>query len=161
MEHTTYLDGVVTVEPPLNDEEREYLNKFSNTRRMDRKKGPYYCGKGMGGQDYEDDIRDYNHPPVCQPGLWCHWIPTEDGNRIEWDSDEKFYEAAEWLQYLIDHFIGKYPLAKERDPEEFGFLQGHVVNGTICAVGEESNGIWRIVVEDNFVHEEKGNVVHE
>jgi len=161
MGYTTYFDGAITIEPPLNEMEIAYLNKFSETRRMDREKGPYYCGRGMCGQDHEADIRNYNCPPAGQPSLWCQWIATPEGDAIRWDDGEKFYKATEWMQYIIDHFLGKDPLAKLNQPEEFVFLQGHTLNGEIFATGEESGDNWKIVVKDNIVTEHQGRIVYD
>lgn len=148
MGYTTDFYGQINIEPPLNAQEREFLLNFSGTRRMDREKGPYYVeGSGFMGQDVEDDVRDHNSPPAGQPGLWCQWIPTDDGKAIEWDGGEKFYDADEWMIYIIEHFIGSNPKAKKELP----FLQGHVCNGIIDAQGEEYEDSWRIVVEDNKV----------
>ena len=70
MGYTTEFSGSVKIEPPLNEEEIAFLNKFSDTRRMNRRKGPYYVDNaGMAGQDREPDIIDYNSltraSPVC------------------------------------------------------------------------------------------------
>jgi hypothetical protein len=93
MGYTTEFDGQVTVTPPLNEHEVAYLRRFADTRRMARAKGPYYTGAGFRGQDDEADVTDYSHPPAGQPGLWCQWVPTDDGTGIEWDGGEKFYDA--------------------------------------------------------------------
>ena len=173
MGYTTDFEGSVSIEPPLNETEIKYLNKFANTRRMDREKGPYYVGgKGICGQDHEDDIRNYNRPPKGQPGLWCQWVPVVDetddeteepisASHIEWDGGEKFYEATEWMQYIIDHFIGENPLAKLNQPERFNFLQGHKVNGEIFAEGEEPGDHWKIIVEDGIAREVQGQVTYD
>jgi hypothetical protein len=104
-----------------------YLKLFSETRRMKRdeektakrpdptresvnlpvgKEGEYFTGEsGFCGQDRASDIIDYNNPPSKQPGLWCQWVPHEDGHSIVWNKTEKFYYYVEWLQYLIDNFL--------------------------------------------------------
>jgi hypothetical protein len=65
MGYTTYFDGAVEIDPPLNDEEIEFLTKFAETRRMDRTKGPYYVdGGGFMGQKNEPDIINFNRPPT-------------------------------------------------------------------------------------------------
>ena len=173
MGYTTYFEGGVTIDPPLNETEIKYLNKFAQTRRMDREKGQYYVGgEGDFGQAREDDIRDYNRPPEGQPGLWCQWVPVVDktdevtgdpvsANVIEWDGGEKFYYATEWMQYIIDHFIGENPLAKLNQPEHFDFLQGHKVNGEIFADGEEPGDHWKIVVKDGIAREVRGQVTYD
>src|SRR5690242_19132511 len=106
MGYTTDFSGYVTVTPPLNAAEIGYLNRFNRSRRMDRKRGPYYAQPGDNfGQDNTSDVRNYNSPPSGQPGLWCQWVPNEEGDAIAWDGGEKFYDSPEWMQYLIDHFL--------------------------------------------------------
>lgn len=149
MGYTTEFDGKVEIVPPLNEAEIQFLKKFSGTRRMLREKGPYYVdGGGFAGQDHEPDIFDYNEPPDGQPSLWCQWVPAEDGNFIEWDGNEKFYCAKEWMEYIIDHFLKPECIAREQLP----FLQAnHVVNGVIIAQGEDDDDRWALFVLDNAV----------
>lgn len=148
MGYTTDFSGQVKVDPPLNAEEITFLTKFNKTRRMDRTHGPYFVdGSGFHGQDHDNDIVDFNRPPKGQPGLWCQWTPTEDGTAIEWDGGEKFYESAEWMKYLIEHFLKPDALAKNQLP----FLQGHTCNGEIEAVGEDPDDRWKLVVINNRV----------
>lgn len=148
MGYTTEFSGAVEVHPPLNEKEIEYLKKFASTRRMDRKNGPYYVeGTGFNGQGRDADVINYNSPAKGQPGLWCQWQPTDDGTKIEWDGGEKFYNSVEWMQYLIDYFIGDNPLAKKELP----FLNKHVLHGKIAAHGEDSDDHWFLLVENNKV----------
>lgn len=156
MGYTTDFEGRIEIEPALNDLEIRYLIRFSETRRMDREKGPYFIGgAGYAGQDCgPDEIYNYNKPHSSQPGLWCQWLPTEDGTALVWNGAEKFYEAAAWMQYLMDHFVGCVPAAKEelRELTDVGdFLQGHVCNGAISAQGEEPSDMWLLEVKDNQV----------
>jgi hypothetical protein len=95
--------------------------------------GEYFAkDDGQSGQSKDDSIIDYNTPPgqlgyddksfgdfnarwdemqrritnnECQPGLWCQWVISEDGTKLEWDGGEKFYEYAAWLKYYINHFF--------------------------------------------------------
>jgi hypothetical protein len=161
MGYTTYFTGMIKVEPPLSAKEVAYLNRFSESRRMHREKGPYHIGAGDFGQAREPDIISYNSPPPGQPGLWCHWVPTDEGDGIVWDEGEKFYSADEWMEYIIEHFLDQEPFAKEVDPDEFSFLQGHVLNGEIEAQGEEASDVWKLVVKDNVVTVKKGHIVYE
>ena len=151
MGYTTDFDGQIKVDPPLNEQEIQYLNKFADSRRMDREKGPYYVdGSGFMGQNNDADVRNHNGPPDEQPGLWCKWGPTEDGTAIEWNGDEKFYDSPEWMAYIVKHFFGANPVAKSELP----FLQGHTLNGTISAQGEEPDDMWLLHVKDNKVSTE-------
>lgn len=152
MGYTTDFSGEVSINPPLNKKEIEYLQKFNQTRRMSRMNGPYFVdGTGDYGQGRDSDILDFNRPPEGQPGLWCNWTPTEDGTAIEWDGGEKFYNAEKWMAYLIKHFVGSDPIAKREHPEEFSFLQGHDLNGRIDAQGEDYDDKWLLIVENNKV----------
>ena len=80
MGYTTTFSGGIVIDPPLNKAEIDYLNKFSETRRMNRTSGPYFIdGSGDFGQGCDKDIIDYNKPDASQPGLWCQWVPTKNG----------------------------------------------------------------------------------
>jgi len=159
MGYQTDFDGTITIDPPLNEKEIKYINAFADTRRMYRKNGPYYVGGGgIAGQDHEEDVINYNAPDASQPNLWCQWIASEDGTQIEWDGNEKFYHAAEWMEYIIDHFIGENPLAKLNQPEHFDFLQGHKTNGEIYADGEELGDNWMIEVVNGKVTRKEGTI---
>ena len=144
MGYTTDFKGGFEINKPLREELKNYLTKFSETRRMKRKlddkfgvEGEFYVdGGGYAGQDRESNIIDYNSPPKTQPGLWCQWIPNEDGNEIVWDGGEKFYKYVEWLEYIIKNFL---------EPE------GYVLNGEVDFQGEYYNDNGVIVVTDNKV----------
>lgn len=159
MGYTTEFNGQINVEPPLSQKEIEFLNKFAASRRVQRTRGPYYveddgCGKlipGKHNMSGQEDVIDMNSPPEGQPGLWCQWVPTPEGDAIEWDGGEKFYSSVEWMQYLIDHFIGHHPIANKLYPEVFPFLQGHTCNGVIKAQGEDMDDRWKLIVTDNKI----------
>lgn len=137
MGYHTDFDGSIQIEPPLSAERIEFLTKFSQTRRMHRTNGPHFVdGTGDMGQGQDPDILNYNQPDPSQPGLWCNWIPTEDGTAIEWDYGEKFYKAAVWMDYIIQNYIIPY---------------GHVCNGVINACGEDPGDLWQIHVVNNVV----------
>jgi len=155
MGYTTTFRGRIEINPPLNEEEIRFINNFSATRRMDRKKGPYYCGTGFCGQDREPDVVDYNEPPKGQPGLWCQWISTSNGKALVWDGCMKFYNSAEWMKYVIDHFLK--PKCKAiGQPYAKGIIYGgHVLNGRITAKGEDRGDRWELIVTDNKVTTKK------
>ena len=142
MGYTTDFKGGFEINKPLSEELKNYLTKFSETRRMKRKlddkfgvEGEFYVdGGGFVGQDRESNIIDYNSPPKTQAGLWCQWIPNEDGTEIVWDGGEKFYKYVEWLEYIIKNFL---------EPE------GYVLNGDVLFWNCGINGV--IVVRDNKV----------
>jgi hypothetical protein len=158
MGYTTDFDGEFTVSPPLNAEEISYLKDFSGTRRMDRENGPFFVkGEGQFGQGGgPDTIRNHNAPDVTQPGLWCQWVPTEDGTAIVWDGNEKFYESARWIKYLIDNLFSPKAAANREaiiaaDERGANFTFNHIVNGTVYAQGEDPDDKWLLLVKDNEV----------
>lgn len=160
MGYSTEFDGKVTVTPPLNGHEIAYLRKFGETRRMNRKLGPYFAD-GLFGQGDAQDILDYNAPPAGQPGLWCNWEPSEDGTAIRWNGGEKFYSSEQWMAYLIDTFLrpGCTLQAELASPvpgraypdgvEHFTF--DHVVDGVINAQGDNADDRWRLIVTASVV----------
>lgn len=157
MGYTTIFEGRITIAPPLNPQEIAYLNKFSDTRRMNRERGPYYVnGGGFAGQGHDSDIIEYNQPAAGQPGLWCHWVPIEDGSALEWNGAEKFYDAEEWMAYVIDHFLTGAAGTFRDHPDSAGFTFDHVADGVIDAQGEEPGDTWKLVVEGNRVSRSEG-----
>lgn len=144
MGYTTEFTGAFKFDSPLNAEEITYLQKFNDTRRMARNLDSKYGVEGeffvdgdvYFGQNRDDSIIDYNRPPRTQPGLWCQWRPTDDGQYLEWDGGEKFYRYIDWLQYIIDNFV---------EPH------GKKLNGIVEWEGEETSDKGVIVVENNVV----------
>lgn len=145
MGYNTDFYGRFTCTPPLSPDQVAYLQAFSGTRRMHRKSsviferpdplrekvglpigasGQYYVGDIIDDSfsDSLDDpsIEDYNKPPKDQPSLWCQWIPTDDGQYIEWDQNEKFYCYKGWIQYIIDHFLKPWGIKLDGDVEYEG-----------------------------------------
>jgi hypothetical protein len=175
MRYTTEFTGKFDLNKPLSSEHRAYLAAFAETRRMKRDatqtvlrpdplriavglpigdEGGYFVGASgnteddwqkMRGQEHTPDVTDYNHEPAGQPGLWCQWVPTEDGSAIEWDGGEKFYSYVEWIQYLITHFLAPW---------------GYVLNGTVKWEGESRGDLGRIVIVNNAVSTKTGRVVY-
>lgn len=154
--------GGVEVVPPLNDAEVAYLERFSGSRRMRRRSGPY-TAEAYQHFAPNPDVIDANEPSEGQPGLWCEWTATADGRQIVWNhSTNKFSFSAEWLDYVISEFFrpgarlagelaspvpGRYYA-----PEFARFTFDHVVHGLIDVVPDEE-GFERgqIVVEENRV----------
>lgn len=153
MGYTTDFTGNFKLNKKLDLETHEFLTKLAETRRMKRKLGPefgiegefFVDGKGLAGQDRDDSIVEYNYPPSTQPGLWCQWVPTEDGLTIEHDGGEKFYNYVEWIEYIIDKIL------KPR---------GYSLTGQVTWVGEDRSDLGRILIVDNVVKTDQGSVVY-
>lgn len=159
MGYHTDFNGSLEFNREVTPQMKEYINRFSSTRRMPRdvnkikeiypnwrelcffgelgNKGEYFAPmSGDFGQERDDSIIDYNgFDEKVQPGLWCQWI-INDHNELEWDGGEKFYNYVEWLEYMIEHFFK--PL-------------NYVLDGEIEWQGEDSSDKGTIVVEENVV----------
>lgn len=164
MGYSTDFYGSLKFNKEVTPQLKEYINRFSNTRRMPRDndkikeiypnwkelcffgelgdRGEYFVPPTNNyGQERDDSIIDYNgFKCAVHPGLWCQWI-INDNNELEWDGGEKFYNYEEWLQYLIDNFFA--PL-------------GYVLNGDIEWQGEESDDFGNIHVVDNVIEMQYG-----
>ena len=153
MGYTTDFEGSFNITPVLSQKDNEFLTKFSETRRMARNVGPeygiegefYVDGTGWAGQDSDTTVIDYNRPPSTQPGLWCQWVPTDDGSELVWDGGEKFYNYVEWLQYLIDKILAP---------------RGYTLNGECQWFGENRDDVGVIIVENNKVTTKVGKLTY-
>lgn len=171
MGYTTEFNGEFRIQKQLAPEHQAYLLAFAQTRRVTRNaeiaatlpdplriavglpigiEGEYFVnGDGFNAFEQpegEKSITNYNKAPHAQPGLWCQWVPAEEGTIIIWDEGEKFYNYVEWIQYLIEHFLGPW---------------GYILNGIVEWNGEERDDIGRIVIENNVVTTQIGKVVFE
>jgi hypothetical protein len=168
MGYTTDFSGRFELNKPLTAEHAEYLTTFSQTRRMKRNaveaalledpvrakvdlpvgnEGEYFVGgTGSFGQGDDNSVENHNYPPTTQPGLWCQWVPSGDGKGIEWDGSEKFYNYTEWLEYIVQNFLGPW---------------GYKLNGEVNWYGEDPSDVGILVVEDNCVGSRVGRVVYE
>ena len=152
------------MDPPLKPEHKAYLAAFAETRRMARdealaakepdpireaaglpvgKQGDFVVNDSGGnifGDDSASSVTDHNRPPEGQPGLWCQWVPNEDGTAIRWDGSEKFYHYADWIEYLIERFLTPW---------------GYKLAGTVKWQGEERSDRGFICISNNkvFVNE--------
>lgn len=156
--HTEFY-GEFVLNHPLTPEHHAYLTKFSETRRMRRvadttatrkdplreavglligDEGEYFVGgEGYAGQEQgAPDIVSYNVPPGHQPGLWCGWTPSKDGEKIVWNEVEKFYNYVEWLEYLVGRFLKPW---------------GYTVSGKVEWSGSDNSDHGTIYVKDNVV----------
>ena len=114
MGYQTTFSGHFDIAPALTPEDREFLLKLSNSRRMARKVGPefgmegefYVADEGIEERDFENpNIIDEDRPPSTQPSLWCHWAPNASGTALQWNGREKFYEYVAWIEYLVEAIL--------------------------------------------------------
>lgn len=164
MGYTTEFSGRFELNKPLTPDLYDYLDKFSRARHFtydldkivrldsDWRKSCYCNVLGPDGMFYapaesndfppirrsehKDIIKDYNRPPENVPGLWCQWIPSDDGRGIEWDGEEKFHNYVEWLKFLIQYFLAP---------------NGYVLHGDVEFQGEDFADRGWIIVDKNRV----------
>lgn len=153
MGYTTDFSGRFKLNKPLDAELLTFLQKFNRSRRMKLRVGPEFGVEGefyvqhaddaYAGQIEHNDPRviDYNTPPKTQPGLWCQWEPSEDGQYIQWDGGEKFYCYIEWIQYLITNFLAP---------------KGYTLTGDVDWQGEESGDFGTIRIVENVISISEG-----
>lgn len=163
MGYTTDFTGKFLLNKKLMPTHMAYLNKFAETRRMERNAaiadkledplrkavglpigmdGEFFVNAGgFCGQDNDESVTDHNCAPSTQPGLWCQWVPNEDGTAIVWDEGEKFYSYTEWLVYIIRNFLSPW---------------GYVINGIVEYQGEDPSDFGKIIVTNNVVVVKEG-----
>jgi hypothetical protein len=120
-----YLNGEFQINPPLQGIHFAYLERFGRIRHMKRDvvlleklryplrkavglplglDGAYYVA-GEIPSEHHPTIIEFNEPPQEQPGLWCFWEPSGDGESYIWRNGDKTYGHSTWLEYLIEHFL--------------------------------------------------------
>ncbi len=87
---------------------------------------------------------DPNYPN--SPESYCQWEITEDGEGLQWDGGEKFYDYVDWLEYLIKFFFAP---------------RGYILTGQIEWNGEDKNDIGKITVLNNIVSTKEGKISYE
>ena len=155
MGYTTDFVGWFQVDPPLNEDETDYLRAFSRTRRWDRPAGPYVVLPHPLADDEDEPESDaYNRPATGEPGLWCPWTVTPRGTAIAFDGIEKAYNATKWLDYLIRTFLSPGAAVSQIDEPVFAdFTFDHVCDGAVAACRRDTGRVSLILVTDNKVDE--------
>lgn len=159
MGYHTWFSGKFSLNRPLEPRHKEYLEQFSDTRRMKWDanqiqnvpdpireavglplgvEGEFFVADtGSDGQETSrPGLISSNEPPGDQPSLWCQWIPSEDGAFIVWNEAEKFYGYVEWLRYIIDKFLKTW---------------GYVLDGEVHWEGQDELDDGAIIVKSNEI----------
>ena len=110
MGYSTYFSGEFTLDKPLTAEHKKILEDFAEADHRDE--------KGM-------------------PGIWCDWVPNNDGTAIEHNDGEKFYNYIEWIEYLIETYL-----------KPWGYV---IEDSEVTWNGEESDDLGTIYVKENKV----------
>lgn len=153
MGYTTEFNGKFKISKTLEPKQIEYIQKFSQTRRM--KRNSKLCEKvfdpireavglpigidgefcvfaaGHAGQEHDSTIINFNTHPETQFSLWNDWTCTNDGEYIKWSGSEKFYYYFEWLGYICNNILSHF--------------EGRYLEGTVFYQGEEADDFGSIV----------------
>lgn len=152
MGYSTDYIGRIDIQPALNASERDYLNRFSRSRRWDRPEGPYALTSTRENSSTDTWIRRRNRPAAGQPSLWCQWIPCLNGCCVTFDGHEKFYAGPAWMRYLIDEFLRPGAAAMGSGHAEFAdFTFDHRADGLISGCRRDNRELFAIDVHDNEV----------
>ncbi len=170
MGYNTDFWGSISITPPLNEHEINYLRQFAECDPEATTTGPYSVAPRDDGADADQASPAGISPAQDAPSSACQWIPSDDGTELEYDQQEKFYDSTIWMAYLIDTFLkpgatAQHDLAHRIPswayPEELEqFTFDHVCNGEIDAQGEDSSDRWRLVVRDNLVSTQHGAITY-
>jgi hypothetical protein len=154
MGYSTDFIGHLDIEPPLNDDEVEYLTVFFASRRCRREGGPYAVPGNPRAENLDGSWGDGgNQCAEGQPNLWCDWTVCWDGCCLTWNGTEKSYAMIAWLRYLIEHFLAPGGLA-EGDPLLTGFTFDHRLSGVIAGCRRDTKELFVVRVVDNVLTEE-------
>jgi len=145
---TDYV-GHIDVVPPLNPDEMGYLAAFRESRRYDRVTGPYDV-PAVG--DEHPDAR-WSRTAEGQPSLWCPWHPCADGCCLTIEGYDAS-EPAEWLRYLVRHFLRPGAVAQRIGGPRFaGFTFDHRVDGLVVGCRRDEKTLFSIRAANNRVSE--------
>lgn len=113
MGYTTEFRGDFQITPALSGDVIKELISFAATRH---------------GGNIE--------PFEGMPGLYCDWVPSEDGTKLCWNGSEKFYHYVEWLEWLIGNKFAP---------------KSYKLNGSVKWRGEDFDDVGIITIKDNIV----------
>jgi hypothetical protein len=119
MSYTTEFRGTFDLNKTLAPEHMEILKELATTERI----------PGEGGKP----LREGGSGRPC---VYCQWIPTDDGEGIEWDGGEKFYSWLEWLQHIVEHHLKPW---------------GYILSGEVRWRGADFEDAGVIYVKDNMI----------
>jgi len=109
-----------------------YTTKFEGSFRLDKALDAETRRKIEQLHDRRHD--DYEW--LGLPGIWCQWRVGDDGQSLEWDRGEKFYDYVEWLAYIVKYIL---------------MPAGYELSGTVAYQGERVKDGGRIAVMQNKI----------
>jgi hypothetical protein len=133
-----FVDPECKLEPDFFDEEYKkvlYAIPYNNEKRKAYELEKWGC----------ISINEVN---PGMPSFYCQWVPTEDMTGIEWDGGEKFYQAKEWIKFLIKNYLKPWGYILNG---KVYFQNGYHEYDTDCgAITAENNEIITILDEEDY-----------
>jgi hypothetical protein len=142
--HYSYLDKnifVLIANILIKELFLTYTDDNLNKNLMNYYSDFYSCLKSVGlVDDTFSHVIDYNKPPETQPGQCCLWMITDEGTKLEHNTDYSLhYDYPVWLKYLIENFFDRW---------------GYKLNGKVCYhYGNTSSNATDIIVTDSIINE--------
>lgn len=153
MGHSTDFVGHLDIAPALGEHELAYLRAFAGSRRWDRVGGPYAVPDDpLADEPDRGEVERWNRPARDQPGLWCDWVPDEDGRCLAWNGAEKTRDAVPWLRYLVAHLLGPRALAaRSGEPALEHFTFDHRLDGMVVGCRRDTREIFAVQARGNRI----------
>jgi hypothetical protein len=139
MGYTIEYLGSFKLDKPLSEEHAKFLHDFAGSYDLRKQKAL-------------ELLKDVN--PIM-PAYYCQWIPTEDNMGIKWDGFEKFYNAFDWLKFIIKYYLEPWGytlngIVEIRDgANEYPFENG-VLEVRDNDVTWDSDELWEPFDEDEY-----------
>jgi hypothetical protein len=114
MGYTTDFSGAFTVEPPVSAEHMALYREIVETER--------------------DEM------PTGAPDAYLQWELSDDGSRLEWDGNEKFYHYVDWLTWLIAEWFRP---------------RGYTLSGSVKYQGDDVGDMGELSIADGIVTQER------
>lgn len=152
---TEYL-GFVTITPPLNRAEAEWLTGFADWGGLpdgDPFRLPMNPRAAI-AQAFRDRGGSMSSPGGIPSGVY-DWRVCEHGDRIMWRRMEKSNDAEQALSFLVDHYLGHSAKAKNSDNPDFAdFTFDHHLDGVVAGQRDDTDELFLLRVRNSeFSHE--------
>lgn len=153
--NSAYL-GYLTISPPLNSAEVEWLSGFADWAGLPDG-DPYSLPmnpRAALAQAFHDAGGSMS-PTGNVPYGVQHWRVCEHGDRISWHRSEKSNDAIAALRFLVDHYLGPGARAQGSDNPDFAdFTFDHRLDGVVAGARDDTDELFLVRVCDSvFSHE--------
>lgn len=153
--NTDYL-GHLTITPPLNEAEGEWLRGFADWEALpDGDPFALPMNPRAALAKAFADAGGSMRPSRAVPYGVGHWRVCEHGDRIDWHRADKSNDAAEALSFLVEYYLG--PNARARDcgnPDFAEFTFDHHLDGVVVAVRNDTEEMFLLRVTNSRITRE-------